>query len=330
MEEMTPKQQDMFEVLLDIINNERKALVFMTLADFLQKPSDIRKVLNEGNIIEPFEDKNIFNYIERCLGDSDRNLIIEGKLPANHVPPRKNEPLVKAFKLTEQGVELQPLVAYGMTYLPSTHGFSANRVIGEMQTSGVNRSTYTKVQILRHLTYSGSLTLSEIQHITGIDQWKTEAKLEELCEVTDHNQNKHPFVMKNKDNSKKRAYRWLGKPIERSQFQRGTALDIVTYLSRSRKYAHPLKSLKKRFKVKENNIVNAMHRLRKLGYIDILFQDQLKRYHITDIGEDYVKNCIEIVAGAIAGKQNCIRKITINQPTDEMMYHAANVYAFQR
>lgn len=324
-------QEKLFHTVLDIINNEKKAFVFLhfvennfrsinDLKDTINKTINRYPALDVNQII----DNNIYRYIKTVLSKSERQLLIESNIPGFR---RKR---VMAWKLTRIGKHLQPLVAFAIPFLPINYNLSAGQVLFRMSSPCQRRPTYSKISILEYLK-DGVKSMKQItEHLrVGIDN--TSKKMNFLSSI-DNGQTKLPFVeeISGFEYLVPCVLSWTGKHLDRNDFQKSVSrsIELVKLLSSigsDRQFlstdlfkltSHPSKGS---FWMTVKNLI-------KLDYIKKEKASEVKQYKISRIGLHYLEGCIEPIKGYLEGNRTSIEYISSHQPSDEQLVYSLAVY----
>jgi DNA-binding HxlR family transcriptional regulator len=330
MFKLNQEQRSTFETLLDIINNERKSLVFLNLTDNnFTTISDLRDSsrYEYSGLSQPFKKNVIYSYIKEVFADTNREL-----LEKTLVQGRKKNSYAKAWRLTKKGKELQPIVAFGLQFLPSQYSLSAYAVIGAMNTWVKKRASYARVSALRFLADEPELSVKQLSILTGTHIKKMQNKLDDLASIVNSNEDELPFIepVTGDKSIQHQIYAWTGKKLNAADFTSENSKKIIdlvnlfsaagkeTYLSSSNLYPGTTYS-------HNSTLSRALKTLIKKGYITSTSATQFRKYRLTEIGRDYVQNCIEPMIVAILGEPSCVEYIMQNQPSSTQIVDSINL-----
>ncbi|MBW2975628.1 hypothetical protein KY366_07955 [Candidatus Woesearchaeota archaeon] len=206
----------------------------------------------------------------------------------------------KAWRLTEFGEQLQPLVDGAVRFLPENYKLSACDVIGAMNSPAEKRASYARVNILRNLEEE-DLSVRQLSEIVDMDIRKTQKKLDDLIDIENKDGEKLSFIEPTDSyerifNNHVNIYQWTGKSLDRNDFRSRSSglIDLIRILKKGGKdnffcNSNLLKNTDYNTSVE---VFQAMQTLKKRGYVNILKANDFRKYRITPKGERYVKECI--------------------------------------
>lgn len=336
MIELNEKQQNEFRTLIDIINLERKSLVFLNFTSDFLTSSDLAEMISHEYPDFAIFPKNVHTYVN--------NVFIKTKiqvLEENEFYRRKSSRNpTKQWKLTQEGKRFQPFVAFAMQFLPLVYDVSAFEVIGAMNTAAKKRASYARIDILMALAersdLSFELSLRELSDLTGLSFEKTQHKLDDLAMITNVNGKSIPFVESVSGNKsiQNYVYLWTGKEFDKNDFRNrySELISLLKIFSMSgKKQYFSSRDLVEHTKYSGQSVlINALSHLTKMGYINNYPSIDFRKYSITKDGLLYVRNCIDHSLGAILGYKGHIDHIMGNQPSKNEIEKCMRIYEIKK